>query len=166
MTGAVTGWAKLVFKRFIFKTKVKRICRKKGFTLYKNGFWWWLGKNKSGKCNFLIDCGENRYSVKLLGVRSKNIYFGFIDKLNYEIKDYTFALPHTMDSFEYVIKKKEAYKFDKNATPCIVMVPNSVKVTVRKRSEQRDRQEIGSRDSVPEGCFFFGEKFLETLEKE
>lgn len=68
-----------------------------------------------------------------------------------------------MDSFEYVIKKKEPYRFDKNAAPCIVMVPDSVKVTKRMRSEQKDRQEIGSNESVPEGTFFTSERFLALL---
>lgn len=165
MTGAVTGWAKLFFKRYIFGIKLKRICNRKGYRLEKSGIWWWLGRNKSEKCNFLVDCGANRYSVKLVGVRSRKIYYGFINEHSYEIKDYTFALVHTMDSFEYAVKKKEPYKFDKDAAPCIVMIPDSVKVTVRNRNEQRDRQEIGSRESVPEGTFFFGENFLEFLEE-
>ncbi len=166
MTGAVTGWVKLFFKRYNFKRKVSKICRTKGYSLEKNGFLWWLGKNKSGKCNFTVSSNENKYSVKLIGVRSKNILFGFIDENFYEIKDYTFALPHTMDSFEYTVKKKEPYRFDIGAKPCLVMVPDSAKVTVRNRSEKKDRQEIGSHDFAPEGEFFTGEKFLVMLEKE
>lgn len=163
MTGAVTGWVKLFFKRYNFKRKVSKICRNKGYSLEKNGFLWWLGKNKSGKCNFTVNCNESKYSVKLIGVRSKNILFGFIDETHYEIKDYTFALPHTMDSFEYTVKEKEPYNFDAGAKKCIVMIPESVKVTIRNRSEKRDRQEIGNRDIIPEGEFFSGKRFLDML---
>lgn len=163
MTGSITGWIKLFIKRYIFGLKVKRVCNKKGFTLRKNGSWWWLGKNKSGKYNFTVNCHNESYCVKLIGVRSKRILFGFVDRSTYEIKDYTFAMVHTMDGFDYELKKKEPYRFESRAKPCIVMVPDSVKVTVRSQGAQSRRTEIGSRDLTPEGEFFFAEKFLDML---
>lgn len=170
MTGSVTGWLKLLAVRFAFGIKIKRICRKKGFKLNKNGALWWLGKNKSGKCNFTVICGGESYCVKLIGVRSKRILFGFINECFYEIKDYTFALAHTMDSFQYEVKRKEPYCFENKAKRCIVMLPSSVKVTVRRESVKLkqfetsfSRIEIGNRDMTPEGEFYFAEKFLEEL---
>ncbi len=163
MTGGITGWCKLVVMRYRFCAKVRRICKKKGFELKKNGTFWWLGKNKSGKSNFTVACGDKSYCVKLIGVRCKRILFGFIDKHSYEIKDYTFALAHTMDSFEYEVKKKEPYEFEEGSIPCIVMVPESVKVTVRSDTVQMKRVEIGSRDKTKEGEFFFADKFLDML---
>lgn len=165
MTGAVTGWARLFCKRAVFAFKIKRICKEKGFVLKSKGLFWWLGRNKSEKCNFTIDCGERRFCVKIIGVRSKRILFGFIDENHYEIKDYTFALAHTMDSFNYETRSKEPYRFDEGTVHCIVMLPDSAKVTIRKRSEQKDRQEIGSRDIVPEGEFFFGKNFIEMIKE-
>ncbi|MBR5278238.1 MAG: hypothetical protein IKU23_03120 [Clostridia bacterium] len=163
MTGSITGWIRLFIKRYSFGVKIKHICKKKGFILNKNGFLWWLGKNKSGKCNFTICCGNESYCVKLIGVRSKRILFGFVNKNTYEIKDYTFALPHTTFDFDYELKNKEPYRFDNGSTPCIVMVPNSVKVTVRSNDAQQTRIEIGSRDKTPEGEFFFADRFLTML---
>lgn len=163
MTGSITGWFKLFAKRYAFGMKVKRVCKKKGFILKKNGVLWWLGKNKSGKYNFTITCGDESYCVKLVGVRSKCILFGFVDENAYEIKDYTFALPVSMDGFEYETKKKEPYRFEDGATPCIVMVPYSAKVTVRSESMQSKRIEIGTHDTTTEGEFFFAEKFLDML---
>ncbi len=165
MTGSITGWGKLLVKRFVFGIKLKHVCKKKGFMLRKNGTLWWLGKNKNGNCNFTVDCGNESYCVKLVGVRSKQILFGFVDETTYEIKDYTFALPHTMDSFEYETKKKEPYRFEKDAIRCIVMVPDSVKVTVRSETAQLKRIEIGNRDKTPEGEFFFAKKFLNMLKE-
>ncbi len=165
MTGSVTGWVKLVVKRFAFGIKLKHVCKKKGFTLRKNGTLWWLGKNKNGNCNFTVDCGNESYCVKLVGVRSKRILFGFVDENSYEIKDYTFALPVTMDAFEYETRKKEPYRFEEGTMPCIVMLPGSVKVTVRSNTSQLNRIEIGSRDKTPEGEFFFAEKFLNMLKE-
>ncbi len=163
MTGSITGWVRLLVKRYIFGVKLKRVCKKKGFVLKKNGILWWLGKNKSGKYNFTVICGDESYCVKLVGVRSKRILFGFVDENAYEIKDYTFAMVHTMDGFEYETKKKEPYQFEDGTKPCIVMVPDSVKVTVRSESAQSNRIEIGTHDKTPEGEFFFAEKFLEML---
>lgn len=163
MTGSITGWVKLFVKRYIFGVKLKRVCKKRGFVLKKNGVLWWLGKNRSGKYNFTVICGDESYCVKLIGVRSKRILFGFVDENAYEIKDYTFAMVHSMDGFEYETKKKEPYQFEDGAKPCIVMVPDSVKVTVRSESAQSNRIEIGTHDKTPEGEFFFAEKFLEML---
>ena len=163
MTGSITGWVKLFVKRYAFSVKIKRVCKKKGFVLKKNGILWWLSKNKSGKYNFTVICGDESYCVKLIGVRSKRILFGFIDKNSYEIKDYTFAMVYSMDGFDYEIKKKEPYRFEDDTKPCIVMVPDSVKVTVRSESAQSNRIEIGTHDMMPEGEFFSAEKFLQML---
>lgn len=164
MIGCPEGWLKLLVKRFAFGIKIKRICRQKGFELKKNGVFWWLGKNKSGKHNFNVKCGEKSYCVKLVGVRSKCILFGFLDEFFYEIKDYTFAMVQTMDGFKYELKKKEPFRFENGALPCIVMVPESAKVTVRNQTPYM-RTEICSGDKAPEGKFFFGEKFLNMLEE-
>lgn len=165
MTGSITGWVKLLVKQFAFSRRIKRVCKKKGFALKKNGDLWWLGKNKSGKYNFTVIRGNESYCVKLIGVRSKRILFGFINEESYEIKDYTFALPVSMDGFEYEAKKKEPYCFEMGAMPCIVMVPDSVKVTVRSQTVQAKRIEIGNCDMAPEGKFFYGERFLDILKK-
>ncbi len=162
MTGSITGWAGLFVKRLVFGMKINRICKKKGFMLKKKGFLWWLGRNKSGKCNFTVICGDESYCVKLVGVRSKRILYGFVDDNSYEIKDYTFALPVSMYGFEYKIKKKEPYQFEKGTIPCIVMIPHSVKVTMQC---QTHRIEIGNGDKIPEGEFFFAEKFLNMLKQ-
>ena len=70
-----------------------------------------------------------------------------------------------MDSFEYEVKKKAPFQFEAGATPCIVMVPDSAKVTARNDARS-GRFEIGSGDTTPEGTFFFGEKFLNILKSE
>ena len=164
MTGAVTGWVTLLFKQYSFGRKVKSICRQKNYELYKDGAFWWIGKNKSGKYNFTVKCGDESYCVKLVGVRSKRILFGFVNEQSYEIKDYTFAILHTMDGFDYEVKEKQPYQFSQKARRLIVMVPESTKVTVRSR-ERSMRAEIGSGDETPEGKFFFGEKFLNMLKE-
>ena len=163
MFGAPTGWIGLILKRARFAARVKRICKKKKFPLEKNGFFWWLGKNKSEKHNFTVICGEERYSVKLIGVRNPAILFGFVNETTYEIKDYTFVLPNAMDSVNYTLKAKDPYRFPEETHPCIVMVPHSVKVTLREHNERKQRKEIGSHDKAPEGEFFFGENFLQFL---
>ena len=163
MTGAPTGWIKLICKRLAFAVKLRRICKQKGFTLEKHRKLWWLGKNKSGKINFTVTAGEKRYSIKLIGVRNPAILYGFIDENTYEIKDYTFAIVSTMDGMEYVPKAKESYRFPADTHPCIVMVPHSVKVTLREHNERKARTEIGAQDQAPEGEFFFGENFLQFL---
>lgn len=166
MTGAPTGWIKLICKRFAFAVKVRRICKQKGFTLEKHRKLWWLGKNKSGKVNFTIHGKEKLYSVKLIGVRNPAIFYGFIDEKQYELKDYTFAIVSTMGGIEYTPKPKEPYRFPVDTHPCIVMVPHSVKVTLREHNERKARTEIGSRDQAPEGEFFFGENFLQFLKEQ
>ncbi len=97
-------------------------------------------------------------------MRSKRILFGFVNEQSYEIKDYTFAILHTMDGFDYEVKEKQPYQFSQEARRLIVMVPESTKVTVRSR-ERSVRAEIGSGDETPEGKFFFGEKFLNMLKE-
>ena len=166
MTGCITGWPRLLIKRFIFSRRVTQICKKNGFSISKNGAFWWLGSTKSGKYSFTVYCGSVSYCVKLIGIRSRNILFGFVDKTHYEIKDYTFALPHTTFDFEYVLKKKEPYRFEKSAVPCIVMITESVKVTVRESSTVMRRIEIGSGDKTPEGEFYFARKFINLLNYE
>ncbi len=166
MFGAPTGWIKLICKRYAFAAGVRRACKNKGLLLSKNGTFWWLGTNKSGKHNFTVTCGDKCYAVKLVGVRNRAILFGFVSPTVYELKDYTFVLPNAMDSVTYTLKEKEPYRFPQGSVPCIVMVPDSAKVTVRRRTEQRDRQEIGSGDQTPEGTFFLAPKFLQMLKEQ
>ena len=165
MTGCITGWPRLFIKRFVFSRRVILICRKNCYKLEKNGAFWWIGKTKSANHSFSIDCGGKKYCVKLIGIRSRNILFGFIDRERYEIKDYTFAIPSTTFGIEYSQKKKEAYSFDDDAVPCIVMVGNSVKVTVRENTNTMARTEISSNDQTPEGLFFFASDFLNFIKK-
>ncbi len=157
------GFPKLILKRFVFSVKLKRICKERGLKLCKNGVFWWTGRNKSGKYNFTVKSQNKSFCVKLVGVRSKRILFGFVDEKSYEIKDYTFALLHTMDSFVYELKEKEPYRFENDHIPVIVMIPESGKVTVRRKDRKNDRTEISSRDKTPEGEFYFGKDFLEML---
>lgn len=163
MTGAIYGFPILIIKYLIFGVKLKRLCKSNGYTLCKNGMFWWLGNNKNGKHNFTVKDKDKSYCVKLIGVRSKKILFGFVDKNTYEIKDYTFAVLWTMDGFEYEPKKKEAYSFEKNSIPCIVMVSKSNKITVKSKTS---RTEIASGDKTNEGTFYFGKAFLKVLKKQ
>lgn len=166
MLGAPTGWIKLICKRYAFAVKVRRICKQKGFSIEKHRTLWWLGTNKRATPSFTVTNGNKRYCVKLIGVRNPAILFGFVSDTVYEIKDYTFALPSTMDGIQYTLKEKEPYRFGEGTHPCIVMVPHSTKVTVRKRTEQRDRQEIGSGEQAPEGTFFLAPNFLQMLKEQ
>lgn len=153
----------LILKRFAFGVKIKRICKRKGYELCKNGMFWWSGSNKSGKYNFTLKRNNQSYCVKLVGVRSKKVLFGFVDENTYETKDYTFAILWTMDSFEYELKKKEAYIFEENSIPCIVMVPESNKVTVKDKTA---RTETASGDKTKEGYFYFGKDFLKMIKEQ
>lgn len=165
MTGGILGWVSLVAERFAFGVKLKRVCKKKGYCLCENGKFWWLGRNGSGKYNFTVKCGDESYCVKLIGVRKKVILFGFINETLYEIKDYTFAVLWTMNGIEYEYRSKQKYDFRQGAKPCIVMVPESAKVTIRVPKDIGGRVEIGSHDTTPEGTFYFGKEFLDMLEK-
>ncbi len=162
MTGAIFGYPLLIIKYLVYGIKLKRLCKRKGHTLLRNCMFWWLGNNKSGKYNFTLKCNDKNYCVKLIGVRSKKILFGFVDQNTYETKDYTFAILWTMDGFEYELKKKEAYIFEENSIPCIVMVPESNKVTVKDKTA---RTEIASGDKTKEGYFYFGKDFLKTIKE-
>lgn len=162
MTGAIFGYPLLIIKYLVYGIKLKRLCTKNGYSLCKNGIFWWLGNNKSGKHNFTVKSQDKSYCVKLIGVRSKKILFGFVDENTYEIKDYTFAILWTMDGFEYDLKKKEAYIFEENSIPCIVMVSESNKVTVKDKTA---RTEIASGDQTKEVYFYFGKDFLKMIKE-
>ena len=165
MTGAPLGWLSLLVKRAVFGLKIKRVCKMNEFVLDKKRLFWWTGRNNSKDYNFSVKTKDKIYCIKILGVRSKRILYGFVDENRYEIKDYTFALVNTMDSFEYVIKSKKPYEFESNSINCIIMLPESVKVTVRDNSSQKRRVEIGNGDPTPEGIFYTAEKFLSVLKE-
>lgn len=55
-----------------------------------------------------------------------------------------------------------ADSFEDGAERCIVMAGKSAGITVRT---ENGRQEIGDYDIVPEGRFFFGDRFLEYLKE-
>ncbi len=162
MTGAILGYPVLIIKYLVYGIKIKRICKSKGHTLLRNGKFWWIGNNKSRKYNFTVKCKDKCYCIKLIGVRSKKILFGFVDENVYEIKDYTFALLWTMDGFEYELKKKEGYTFEENTVPAIVMVSESYKITEKNKTY---RKEISSGDKTKEGYFYFGKDFLKIIKE-
>lgn len=164
MTGAIFGWFKIPIKRIKFALKLKRICRRKGFTLETEGFFWMFGSNGNGKCNFTVKTEKERLQVKLVGVRSRRVYFGFVDGERYEIRDMTFADIANMNGIRYEYRSKSPYRFEEGAKPFIVMTPISNIVTARLCNGKR--REIGNGDHIPEGRFYFSRGFLALLEEQ
>lgn len=162
MFGCLFGFPRLYFKRILFMIKLSDICRQKGLHLRKNKGILRGIKNSGEDYDFTVDSKTASYCVKIIGIRSRQIYFGFVNEESYEIRDLTFALPCSMDGLKYELRRKAPYRFEDGAERCIVMVGKSVRITARS---ENGRREIANSDIVPEGRFFFGAGFLEFLKE-
>ncbi len=163
MFGAPLGILKFPIKRIKFGIKLRWICFRKGFRFKKCRWLWLCGGNGSRKCNFIVDTGRERLQVKLIGVRSRRVFFGFINEQNYENRDLTFADTRSWVLIPYDMKMKKPYAFEEGTKHFIVMTPISNVVTVRENNY--GRVQIGNGDIVPEGKFYFARAFLKMLKE-
>lgn len=83
-------WRFLV-KRLILAHKVKKLCRRKGFKLHKNGMFWLFGGKHGAACDFYIETRESVYSVKMFDMR-RNTELVFHDDGSYHVRRLTAML--------------------------------------------------------------------------
>ena len=89
----VYPYVKIFFKRLILFFKLKRLCKRNGFTLVKNKIFWFLGRNGSSKYDFFIETKEKIFKVKLFSVKYKVSFLFFRSDSIYYTERYITPVP-------------------------------------------------------------------------
>ena len=79
---------RVIFKRFSFYIRLKKVCRNTGAKLYPTHIFWLFGGQYTGIADFHIETEDNIYSVKLWGAIKYKQAFDFIDPQTVAVRNY------------------------------------------------------------------------------
>lgn len=66
---AIFPYARCFCKRLGCLCKIRKICRRKNFELHPTHPLWFLGSNRSKKCDFYIETPNEVFAIKLFGMK-------------------------------------------------------------------------------------------------
>lgn len=72
-------------RRIRFLSRIKRLCREKGYVFNRHRAFSFLGNFKNASCEYSITTKTRAFAIKLVGAKSKNHLIRFLDEENLEI---------------------------------------------------------------------------------
>lgn len=82
----VIPYLRWFIKRIIMVIKIKKICRRKNFCLYKTHMFWFLGRAWGQSCDFYIETPTQILSIKLFETLHHNSIVIFTDNGKYFVR--------------------------------------------------------------------------------
>lgn len=79
-------YTRLFIKRWCLSFKIKSICRKKGFSLYRTHSFWFLGSRNGKACDFLIETKNELFGIKLFGMPRRRRVLVFTENKEFIIR--------------------------------------------------------------------------------
>jgi len=84
---------RLLVKRIILASRLKRVCRSKGYSLIGTKPLWFLSPNNAKNCDFYIVKEHEVLSVKLFGLKRRDSTLVFMPDNKYFLRKYIKGLP-------------------------------------------------------------------------
>lgn len=144
------------FKRIICKTKIEKLCKTKGYRIYKTHPFWFFGSNSSKKCDIYIESATKVFAVKLFAIRKKHSVLVFKENGEYFIRKFIAAAPFgsmlslpidgrakVLPTYNFRYNYKDKWEIK---TPVRVLLLNPVSIEVRIQSSDRKETIIGARE--------------------
>lgn len=152
------GYIRCFFKRLICRSKIKKICRKKGHKLHATHKLWFLGNKNSTKCDLYIETANTVFAIKLFGMPSRRTILIFKKNGEYFIRSFmafiSYAAPirfpmdgktKAMPVYDFRYKYRDEWEVK---TPRHILLVNPVSMEIRCQSQQGKEVIVGAGDIV------------------
>ena len=180
MLAVVAALPYIVFavKRQCLASRLKAVCRKKGYTLTPLKAFWWLDTVKSGLPACKIETVDTCYAVKIIGTVFRRKHLRFMDETHFAVRSLRFETHMTAKAVGYTYKEKEPYRFDEVTTdkpvhPVILLHPSPTTISAKRTDSNGEKaatpsylmphQDAPKRDELLQNGDFTGEGYVYTM---
>ena len=109
----VFPYIRCLFKRIIFRSKVIKKCKKKGYQLYTTHLFWFLGNKHSKRCDLFIKTEHEVLAIKLFGVARRCSMLIIKENGEYFIRRFIALISYVgIVYFPFISKPKHMPKYD------------------------------------------------------
>lgn len=164
----ITPLIKFVWLRLGFRSELKKVCRKQGFTLTTACNRAFIGSRRRACCDFHIETPECVWSVKMIGYVTRRTLIKFIDERHISVADHRFRAPRVADARERDFKPEELPEYDfKLGAPDVKKPRRRVYLltpSVMDHSAKRGSVFAPAAPSIGKVNLIYPKAFLEILE--
>ena len=167
------SYIRCFFKRLVCFRKVRKICDRKGFKIYKTHFLWFLGSRYMVKCDCYIETPNELFAVKMFGVDKRSSTLIFNENGQYYIQRFIsfvsngsmIRLPincksHTMPKYNFRYKYKNEWEIK---TPHKILLVNPVAMEFRRQMQNGSEEMLDAGDIINDMEIYSLPRFLGTL---
>ncbi len=156
----IAAWPALrcLVKRLILASKLCRLCKRNGYTLFKAHPLWLLGGKRGRRCDCYIETPSEVYAVKLFGmprrmtvlvirangeyfIRRFIVLFSFGQGIRFPINGKPRPMPH----FDFRFRYRNEWEIK---TPHNVLLVHPVSMEIRRQPERSGEVILGAGDTV------------------
>lgn len=152
-----SGFIKFFFKRLKLKSKVKKLCKQKGYTLNVSGSW--FANFDSEKADFTVGTPTKSYVVKLVGAKHRT-HYDLVDDTHYRT---TWMLFSKNGAKTPELHEKKKYDFgeikEDTVIPILLLNPVAAEFTYKDAG-------TGNGDFVGEAFLYNLTGFLNLIESD
>lgn len=112
------------FKRLNLLSKIKKVCREKGYRLLGTHHFWFLGGKNGKKCDCMIETAEELFAIKLFGMPRRRRILVFKENKEFFTRILVEMLLLIRETFDSKAKPFPEYDF----TPGNIAVPGDKKL--------------------------------------
>lgn len=167
----VFPYIRCLVKRMICLRKIRQVCRKKQYTLYRTHPLWILGRKGGGICDCYIETPNEIFAVKLFGMPRRLTVLILKESGEYVIRSFLAILPfvrftfHTkprrMPDYDFRARYRDAWEI-KTPHHILLVHPTSMEIC---RQPLRGAERIVGRGEVVNGMELYAlSGFLGALE--
>ncbi len=104
-------YIRCLFKRLSLFSKIKNVCKEKGYRLQGTHSFWYLGGKNGKRCNCIIETTEEIFAIKLFGVPRRRRVLVFTENKEYFKRILVGALLLIHEAFDGKAKRFPEYDF-------------------------------------------------------
>ena len=165
-------------KRLCLASRLKAMCRKKGYIFMPLKSFWWLDTVKSGAPACKIETVDTCYAVKIIGTVFRRKHLRFMDDTHVGVRSLRFETHMTAKATGYTYKDKEPYRFadvatDKTMRPVILLHPAPTTISAKRADSSGEqaatpyyvtpKKDAPKRDELLQNGDFTGEGYAYTV---
>ena len=142
------------FKRLGCLCKLKRICQKKSYKLHPTHPLWFLGLNRSAKCDLYIETQVEVFAIKLFGMPQRLSVLILQENGDYIVKRVSgvrfahftsYSKPKSMLAYDFRHQYQDAWEIK---TPHNILLINPISMEIRRQSKNGVEGIVGAGEIV------------------
>ncbi len=143
---ALFPYIRCFFKRLKCASKIKKLCRRKGYKIYPTHSLWFLGSKHAKKCDLYIETLNEVFSIKLFGMPRRQSILILKENGEYFIQSFIVLISYSggisfpingkhksMPIYDFRYKYRDEWEIK---TPRHILLVNPVSMEIRRQSRQ------------------------------